>query len=555
MLKKNTRSIRGLSGALSVSALALGLGISASAVAGGPNPTGVIAGGTVIPVGSGTGSAPNAPAAIGNAGSIAGAAAGGSIPSFGVSGVGIGAQAVGATVQYNNGSGGNNAAYNGSGPAAGPYAPAQSINITYSRHNLGSQNKIGSNHTSNVLATNTSGADNAVVGTNQICVFCHTPHGFNTVQSGPLWNKQVNASSTYTVYNAGSNSSSTLDADAPVLGSVSLACLSCHDGTQAMDNMINGPGSGGMAQPYDGSASSSVSAGSSALSNAGVSQGYIWGGAGGAGSVTGFAFMSQNGTGFNTSGTGSITNDTPALEGIDLGTDLSNDHPISVQYCGGGIPINSGSQVGATSNGAGVTGGAAVVADGTCRDRLFNLPTVRVISGQPEFWIDTNLILDTDAILAGAASTGGSGAYPITRDPATIEFYVTDGTTSAMQNPNSVLMSSNSMVVQAGSCGVGVNGDACGRGFISLVSAAAGSAVSAVQPGFNVTIYPGDQALAGGFGVRTKQDLILFTNNTGVVNSPSVECASCHDPHTPNNGTFLRVSNAGSGLCLSCHVK
>ena len=29
------------------------------------------------------------------------------------------------------------------------------------------------------------------------------------------------------------------------VGSVSLACLSCHDGAQAMDNLINAPGSGG----------------------------------------------------------------------------------------------------------------------------------------------------------------------------------------------------------------------------------------------------------------------------------------------------------------------
>ena len=42
-----------------------------------------------------------------------------------------------------------------------------------------------------------------------------------------------------------------------------------------------------------------------------------------------------------------------------------------------------------------------------------------------------------------------------------------------------------------------------------------------------------------------------------------VECASCHDPHgVPSNGpgstfnpTFLRIANAGSSLCLSCHIK
>ena len=42
-----------------------------------------------------------------------------------------------------------------------------------------------------------------------------------------------------------------------------------------------------------------------------------------------------------------------------------------------------------------------------------------------------------------------------------------------------------------------------------------------------------------------------------------VECASCHDPHgVPSAGpgsmfkpTFLRVDNAGSALCLTCHAK
>jgi hypothetical protein len=42
-----------------------------------------------------------------------------------------------------------------------------------------------------------------------------------------------------------------------------------------------------------------------------------------------------------------------------------------------------------------------------------------------------------------------------------------------------------------------------------------------------------------------------------------VECASCHDPHgVPSNGTgtqflptFLRVTNTGSTLCLTCHTK
>jgi len=34
-----------------------------------------------------------------------------------------------------------------------------------------------------------------------------------------------------------------------------------------------------------------------------------------------------------------------------------------------------------------------------------------------------------------------------------------------------------------------------------------------------------------------------------------LQCASCHDPHTSAQKTFLRASMAGSGLCLICHNK
>lgn len=32
-----------------------------------------------------------------------------------------------------------------------------------------------------------------------------------------------------------------------------------------------------------------------------------------------------------------------------------------------------------------------------------------------------------------------------------------------------------------------------------------------------------------------------------------IQCASCHDPHTPNPA-FLRVPNRGSKLCIGCHA-
>ena len=66
----------------------------------------------------------------------------------------------------------------------------------------------------------------------QICIACHTPHGGNTtVTDAPLWNHAVTTAS-YTLY-----SSSTLNAGPLAQPSgVSKLCLSCHDGTVAVDS-------------------------------------------------------------------------------------------------------------------------------------------------------------------------------------------------------------------------------------------------------------------------------------------------------------------------------
>jgi predicted CXXCH cytochrome family protein len=35
----------------------------------------------------------------------------------------------------------------------------------------------------------------------------------------------------------------------------------------------------------------------------------------------------------------------------------------------------------------------------------------------------------------------------------------------------------------------------------------------------------------------------------------TVQCASCHDAHNNTYGSFMRETNAGSALCLKCHIK
>ena len=200
--------------------------------------------------------------------------------------------------------------------------------------------------------------------TDQVCVFCHTPHGSDTAAPAPLWNKSLPAAAGFNDY-----TSSTLDGTADIAGSVSLACLSCHDGATAMDAVLNMPGSG-------------YNSGNVSLATAPI------------GTMTG----------------------TPVPN---LGTDLRDDHPVSVEYAGGGL---SWATIQAGNNVA-----------GQAKDKAFNDPV----------------------FTAGGAGKMNIGSLPL---------YVK----------------------------------------------------SAV---------------------------------------PFVECASCHDPHDNTNATFLRISNAASAVCTTCHVK
>lgn len=79
----------------------------------------------------------------------------------------------------------------------------------------------------------------------QICIACHTPHGGNTtVTDAPLWNHAV-SSATYTLYN-----SSTMNAGPLAQPSgVSKLCLSCHDGTVAVDSFGGATGTTLMTGP------------------------------------------------------------------------------------------------------------------------------------------------------------------------------------------------------------------------------------------------------------------------------------------------------------------
>ncbi len=83
----------------------------------------------------------------------------------------------------------------------------------------------------------------STTNTTEVCVFCHTPHGGRTDVAAPLWNRAMpdTGAFSYTMYK-----SPNFDATGPGQPQgVSLACLSCHDGTVGIDSLINAPGSGG----------------------------------------------------------------------------------------------------------------------------------------------------------------------------------------------------------------------------------------------------------------------------------------------------------------------
>lgn len=231
----------------------------------------------------------------------------------------------------------------------------------------------------------------SVGGTSEICVFCHTPHGGDTSAAAPLWNKKLADPNNYTGKTYDSLGTTTLDGQIELrAGGISLACLSCHDGSAALDMVRNAPT---------------------------VSQGvYLYNADGAA--LGGEVKMGDL--------PGVTASDGVPVIGYDF--DLRNDHPIGVQFAGGGLTW-------------GAIGGTNTVLE-SANDKLFNDP----------IWENSRLWV---------GEVGGDGL-----------------------------------------------------------------------------------PLYNGTGVNDEYDL-----------GPMVECASCHDPHKTDYGTFLRKSNAGSALCLTCHKK
>jgi len=77
------------------------------------------------------------------------------------------------------------------------------------------------------------------IGTAQICVPCHTPHGGSP--DVPLWNHAAQAGG-YTPYTSTTINADDVNAGDPQAGSISFLCLGCHDGSVALGSVINDPG-------------------------------------------------------------------------------------------------------------------------------------------------------------------------------------------------------------------------------------------------------------------------------------------------------------------------
>jgi len=159
----------------------------------------------------------------------------------------------------------------GTASATDTYTAGAAANgIGLSRHNLGS---VGEH----VRTANTS----------EICIFCHTPHHTNTDNElKPLWNRGTSAPTSFTAYGTTLGGSPIANTD---IGSTSLACLSCHDGVTTFDNLVNAPG------------------------KAGVTAG---------GADRGWTFTDV----------GVVVSDFMTSSRLNIGLDLSNDHPVSVAY-------------------------------------------------------------------------------------------------------------------------------------------------------------------------------------------------------------------------------
>jgi hypothetical protein len=199
--------------------------------------------------------------------------------------------------------------------------------IINTRHNLSLRNASG-----NLFSSDWDGMfymDTYRNNYGEVCVYCHTPHAANSNVSAPLWNRNI-SSTTYTTYNQLNTSSLTQTVYQP--GAASLTCLSCHDGQQAVDAIINMPGSGGYSTTINEAfldswtPSSGRDAPAHMTLNGTLKDRVMW--------VDGkpWPYQAYDSCLSCHSTDGELAGSGPDFKAAAIGTDLRNDHPVGVTF-------------------------------------------------------------------------------------------------------------------------------------------------------------------------------------------------------------------------------
>ena len=103
--------------------------------------------------------------------------------------------------------------------ASASAAIAAPMTILNSRHDMRSWNAEGTNANA------------------EVCIYCHTPH--NAIINIPLWNRNNPSATNWQLYNTSATLSSAAKNSSVSADSISLFCMSCHDGITALGDLKN----------------------------------------------------------------------------------------------------------------------------------------------------------------------------------------------------------------------------------------------------------------------------------------------------------------------------
>lgn len=124
---------------------------------------------------------------------------------------------------------------------------------------VGTASALSIKNSKHDLSKDATGVTYQATNTDQICVFCHTPH--NAVQNIPLWNRTNPTASNFTLYSSSSMNNKPVKSGFTA-DSISLFCMSCHDGATGLGSAVHNDPNG---TPITMDASGSVISGDANL--------------------------------------------------------------------------------------------------------------------------------------------------------------------------------------------------------------------------------------------------------------------------------------------------